>query len=191
MAKSPSTNPYLNITHLDLAYAVERLVQLGKTNEAEVCVLAAERQTTIARIEARLAALAAGADSDPPAPAKHRYTRRAAQGRAEKPAKAAQRPVGRPKGSKNKPKAPVAKAARRSVGRPKGSKNKPKAVKAAKRARKVSPKMAAARKLQGRYLGLRRQLSPEPQVQANEIAKAQGVGAALAFAEANQPKSAA
>ena len=51
--------------------------------------------------------------------------------------------------------------------------------------------MAAARKLQGRYLGLRRQLSPELQVQATEIAKAQGVGEALRFGEANQAKSAA
>ena len=86
MPNSQSTNPYLNGTQLDLAYAVGRLVQLGQTN------------------------------------------------------------IGRPKGSKNKPKATVAKAAMR--------------------ARKVSPKMAAARKLQG-------------------------VAAALEFVEVNQAKSAA
>ena len=192
MPRSQSSNPFPATNYLDLAYAMQRLVQLGKTDASEVAALAAERKAAIDLIELRLAALAAGADIDPPAPAKRKYTRPAAEGRAQKPAAVAKRPVGRPKGSKNKPKATVAKTSKRAVGRPKGSKNKPKvaivkAANPAKRKMKLSPEGVAARKLQGRYLGLRRGSSPQLQTQATEIAKAQGVGAALKFLETNQP----
>ena len=175
MPRRQSPNPFLQIQHLDLAYAVERLVQLGTADVAQVQSLAAERMTAIELLEARIAALGSGVDLDAPTLAKRRYTRRAAkQGRAQKPAQMAKRPVGRPKGSKNKPKTLIAKA-----------------KKPAKRKVTLTPKMAAARKLQGRYLGLRRQLSPDLQAQATKIAHAEGVAAALKFLEANRVTKAA
>jgi len=133
MPRSKFSNPFLKMSHLDLAYAAQRLVHLGEISAAQVRALAAGRETEIELLEARVAALKAAADVDAPTPAKRKYTRRAAKGRAQKPASVAQRPVGRPKGSKNKPKAKVVKA-----------------KKPAKRAVKTTPKMAGARKLQGR-----------------------------------------
>jgi hypothetical protein len=178
MPKTSSSNPFLKMTHLDLAYAVQRLVRFGKTTTTQVRTLAGERQAAIELLEARVAALKAAFDVDAPASAPRKYKPRAAKkGRAHKPAKVAKRRVGRPKGSKNKPRVKVVKVV--------------KAVKAAKPAAKMSAKAAAARKVQGRYLGLRRQLSRELQAQASKIAQAEGVGAALKFVEANKAERAA
>ena len=167
MPRTDSSNPFLKMNHLDLAYAMARLVRLGKTDASQVRTLAAERKMEIEQLEARVAALKAAVDIDAPAPAKRKYTRRKVRGRAGKVAKGAKRPVGRPRGSKNKPK--VAKG-----------------TELAKRVVKNTQKMAAARKLQGRYMGLRRQLSPQLQEQATKIAQADGVAAAVKFIEAQR-----
>ena len=53
MPNSSSTNPYLNITHLDLAYAVDRLVQLGKTDEGQVVALGRSPEGIQERAEGR------------------------------------------------------------------------------------------------------------------------------------------
>jgi hypothetical protein len=52
---------------------------------------------------------------------------------------------------------------------------------------KMSPTMRAARKVQGRYLGLRRWLTADLRTQATKVAQSDGVVAALKFVEANQP----
>jgi hypothetical protein len=100
MSRTQFSNPFLKMTHHDLAYAVQRLVRLGTTTAEHVRTLAAERSSAIELLEARLAALRSA--DDVPAPAKRKYTRRATKpGSVQKPAKVAKRKVGRPKGSKN------------------------------------------------------------------------------------------
>jgi hypothetical protein len=102
MPRTQSSNPFLKMHHLDLAYAVQRLVRLGTTTAAHVRALAAERKSAIAILEAKVANLKAALDVDATAPAKRKYTHRAPkQGRAPKLVTVAKRKVGRPKGSKN------------------------------------------------------------------------------------------
>ncbi|MBI5511366.1 MAG: hypothetical protein HY903_21605 [Deltaproteobacteria bacterium] len=177
MPGSKTSNPFLKMSHVDLAYAVQRLVRDGRTTASRVRALGAERQAEIALLEARVAALKAAVDVEAPAPAKRKYSRRAKVARTAVVAKG-KRPVGRPKGSKNKVKAKT--------------KAKPaKAARIAKRPAKVSAKAAAARRIQGRYMGLRRHLSANLQVEATKIAQAQGVGAALKFVEGHAASNAA
>ncbi len=57
-----TSNPFLNIAHGDLAYAVMRLVALGKVSERQIRQFIQERSTRLAELEAELAALRAGAD---------------------------------------------------------------------------------------------------------------------------------
>jgi hypothetical protein len=171
MPRTKTSNPFLKMTHHDLAYAVQRLVRLGKTNVAHIRTLASERMSAIEHLEAKVAALKAAIDVDAIAAAPRKYKARVV------------------KAVKH-----VAKAAKRKVGRPKGSKTKLKLVKAKKAAKPVvkrSPAAIAAMKIQGRYMGIRRHLTAALQAEASKIAQAEGVKAALKFVEANRAKSAA
>lgn len=185
MPKTSFANPFLKMNHIDLAYAMQRLVGLGATTSAQVSTLATERQTEIELLEAKVAALKAAVDLVSPAPTKRPYVRRAV-----KAAPVVKRGPGRPRGSKNKrPRVKVAKVAK--VAKAVKAVKARKVAKPAKRTVTVSPKVLAARKVQGRYMGLRRQLTPQLQTQATKIAQADGVVAALKFVEANQPKASA
>jgi len=58
-----------------------------------------------------------------------------------------------------------------------------------KRGAKTSPKQAAARKLQGRYIGLLRNLSPKEKLAIKALAKKQSVAAAVAEMEKRRGRS--
>jgi hypothetical protein len=168
MPKTRPSNPFLKMQHLDLAYAVQRLVRLGTTTAEQVGALAAERHSAIVLLESKVAALKAALDVDGPQ-ATRKYRSHAKKPVTKTPAKVAER----------------------KVGRPKGAKSKPRIVKASQRAGKVSATVIAARKRQGKYMGIRRHLSASLQAEATRIAQAQGIAAALKFVEANRAKSAA
>jgi hypothetical protein len=53
----PAGNPFLKLDHTDLAYAVQRLVALGKLKMRDVMKLADERGARVAELERELQAL--------------------------------------------------------------------------------------------------------------------------------------
>jgi hypothetical protein len=139
-------NPFLAISHADLAYAVQRLVALGRIRPNEIRQLAGERSTLIEQLEARVAALK--------------------QSRAEENAAPLKRGPGRPPKIETVMAAATPRATRRKVTR--------------------TAKFVAARKKQGRYMGLRRALSAADQRRAAKIARSKGVDAAIEFIEARR-----
>jgi hypothetical protein len=142
------------IDHVDLAYAVGRLVAQGRTTASEIVSLAAERRARIEALETVLRSLRGG---EVPA------TDLAAPTKAPKPTKPA-----RPNapGKKRRSRAPK-KAGTVSTRRD-------------GRTFTMTPKALAARKLQGQYLGHLRQVSAKEKPSFKAIAHDKGVAAAVA-----------
>ena len=138
---------------LDLAYAVGRLVAAGRTTAAEIQQLAAERTARIVSLESELAALKGGS-----LPASELGTRPD----AAKPTKSVSRG-----------------AARRKPAKVTGVQGK---VGTRRDGRKftITPKVIAARKWQGQYMGHLRQFPEREKAALRAIAKTKGIPAAVA-----------
>ncbi|MBI5508115.1 MAG: hypothetical protein HY903_05125 [Deltaproteobacteria bacterium] len=214
MPSTKSANPFLKMAHVDLAYAVQRLTRLGMTTVAQVQALGAERQAEIAQLQARVTALKAAVDVGVatfakravgrPKGSKNKIKIAKAAAKVQRQAKpsskvaAAQRIQGRYMGLRRHL-SPQLQARATKIAQARGvaaalkfvESKRVKRVAPAKPKMKMTPKMRAARKIQGRYLGLRRRLSRELQTEATRIAQTEGVAAALRFAEAKAASQAA
>jgi len=151
-----------NLPVIDLAYAVGRLVAMGKATEAEIIQLAAERGKRIAVLQAELSALRQGVAV------------------ATASAKPAARPTAKPAAAKKpvaarKPVANKAAAARKPA-----AAKKPAAPKApAPKKLKITPARAAQLKVQGMYIGMMRSLALPVKAKIKAIAKDKGMPAAI------------
>jgi hypothetical protein len=152
---SGSAHGLAGIDHVDLAYAVGRLVAQGKTTASEIVGLAAERRTRIEALETELRSLKGG---EVPA------AELATWAKAPKPTK----PYAKPKARGKKPPSRVAKKAGAVSTRRDG------------RTFTMTPKALAARKIQGQYLGHLRQVPAKEKDGFKAIARDKGVAAAVA-----------
>jgi len=150
-----STHTIADLDPLDLAYAVGRLVEAGKTTAAEVAKLATERSARIIWLETELAALKGG--QVPAAEVAKRV-------KAPKARKAAEKTATRAKKPKSKA--------------TKGTKG---TVLTFRDGRKftMTPKALAARRFQGTYLNYLRQVPDKEKAKFKGIAKDKGVGVAV------------
>jgi pyruvate/2-oxoglutarate dehydrogenase complex dihydrolipoamide acyltransferase (E2) component len=147
-----STNRISGIQPVDLAYAVGRLIAAGKTTAAEVARLAAERAKRIKAIEMELTALKGGG-LPTAAPEAARPVAAKAKKAAPKPTAAKKRPA---------PEAP------KVITRKDGRKFT------------TTPKVVAARKVQGQYLGYLRQVPEKEKARFKALAREKGVPVAVA-----------
>jgi hypothetical protein len=146
-----STNRISGIQPVDLAYAVGRLIAVGKTTAAEVAALAAERTKRINALQAELAALKGGG-LPTAAPEAARPVAAKAKKAAPKPTPVKKRPA---------PEAP------KVITRKDGRKFT------------TTPKVVAARKVQGQYLGYLRQVPEKEKARFKALAHEKGVPAAV------------
>ncbi|MBI5501412.1 MAG: hypothetical protein HY907_14300 [Deltaproteobacteria bacterium] len=149
---------------IDLAYAVGRLVDMGKATAAEILRLAAERGARIAELQAELSALRQGIAVATAPAARPAAVRKPAA--AKKPTAAAKKPAraGKPA----------------VVARPAAAK-KPAVAKApAPKKLTITPQRAAQLKVQGTYIGMMRSLALPEKAKIKAIAKEKGMPAAIA-----------
>jgi len=171
----PRTSPQASYSHGQASYVLDRLVSERRISPGEVARYINDMQSEINDLERRLEALRAAATGGgmssgggaAAAPAPRRRGRPPGSGRK------AGRPPGRPPGRPGRP-----------PGRPPAAAS-PVAAPAAKapdrrrRRSAITPEQLASRQLQGRYLGLIRQIPATRRAQYQRIAKERGREAAI------------
>lgn len=139
-----------NLSSGQASYVIDRMINERRVSPGEVIRYVNEMQREIDELERRLQSLRAAAGG----------------GGGARPAAAAPRRRGRPPGSRNRPKAAA-----------------PAAGGGAKRGRKrrssITPEQLASRQLQGRYLGLIRQIPASKRGPYQKTAKEKGREAAI------------
>lgn len=144
------------------AYVLERLVAERRISAAEVNRCIGDMHREISDLESRLQSLRANAGAAPSAPAAPRRGRPPGSGRGP----------GRPPGSGRKP-APVAAAPAAAAA------SAPAAPVKRRRRTRITAEQLASRQLQGRYLGLIRQIPASRRAAFQKIAKDRGREAAI------------
>ena len=150
------------------AYVLERLIAERRISAAEVNRCVSDMHREISALESRLQMLRTSAGA--PATAAHR-------GPGRPPGRPAGRPPGRPPGSGRRPGRPPG-GGRKAVAPAAPSAPAARPVKRRRRSR-ITAEQLASRQLQGRYLGLIRQIPASRRGQYQKIAKDRGREAAI------------
>ena len=160
-----STTGIAQINPLNLAYAVGRLIAAGKTTAAEVTRLAAERADRIKALELELAALKGG---NVPA------AELAKRAKATRPKKTPAKPAAHAN--------PLAKKKTKSKPVKNAAPAKPGTISTRSNGRTftTTPKVIAARKWQGQYMGYLRQVPENEKERFRAIGREKGIPAAVA-----------
>ena len=159
------------------SYVLDRLIADRRISAADVSRCVGDMHREISDLESRLQNLrasAGAASSSAPAPAR--------RGPGRPPGRPAGRPPGRPPGSGRGPGRPPGSANKAAAAAPSAAPAAAGATQApAKRRRRsrITPEQLASRQLQGRYLGLIRQIPASRRAGFQKIAKDRGREAAI------------
>ncbi len=154
--RQPQSSPSLSSGQA--SYVIDRMVSERRVSPGEIIRYVNEMQREIDELEKRLQSLRAAAGGG--------------SSSAPSPAPAARR-RGRPPGSRNRAKAAAPSAAASSAGSTGGAKR------GRRKKSALSPEQLASRQLQGRYLGLIRQIPASKRAQYQKTAKEKGREAAI------------
>ena len=154
MPRPRKSVPNSNLSHGQASYVLDRMINERRISQGEVLRYVSEMQREIDELEKRLQSLRAAAGGG---------------GGGGYAAAAAPRRRGRPPGSRNRAKAASAPSAE-GGGAKRGRR---------RRRSNITPEQLASRQLQGRYLGLIRQIPASKRGQYQKIAKDKGREAAI------------
>lgn len=163
----PKSNPPTSYSHGQASYVLDRLISDRRISPGEVARYINDMQREINDLERRLEQLRAATNLG--AVSEMGGAGAAKQRRRGRPPGSANRGPGRPPGRPGRP-----------PGRPAAAAAAPAAPKAGRRGRSaITPEQLASRQLQGRYLGLIRQIPANKRAQYQRTAKEKGREAAI------------
>ena len=151
--RQPQSSP--NLSSGQASYVIDRMISDRRVSPSEILRYVNEMQHEIDRLEQRLQSLRAAAGG----------------GGASYTAAAPARRRGRPPGSRNRAKAAAPAAVSAGAGKPAGRKRRRRSA--------ITAEQLASRQLQGRYLGLIRQIPASKRGQYQRTAKEKGREAAI------------
>lgn len=167
----PRSNPPTSYSHGQASYVLDRLISDRRISPGEVARYINDMQREINDLEQRLEALRAATTGGGASRAVSEMGGAGAAKRRGRPPGSGRGP-GRPPGSGRRPGRPP--------GRPPAAAAAAPAAKAGRRGRSaITPEQLASRQLQGRYLGLIRQIPASKRAQYQRTAKEKGREAAI------------